>query len=168
LDTTFIEPLVKATTNVVETMAMLSAQAGQAYRKEREEASGDVSAIVGVAGGAITGSLAVSFSEDCIKGVLSRMLGEDVQELGPELLDAVGELTNMISGAARAEISNHSGIELEAGIPAVVSGPAHHISHGSDSEVTVIPFTTEVGEFRLEACFKKAGLRLAASGGVRQ
>jgi chemotaxis protein CheX len=143
---------VDATKRVVEMMAFLKAEAGVPHSKDRGAPSGDVTGVIGITGASHTGSVAVSFSEECIKGLVSNMLGEEVTELGPELFDAVGELTNMISGAARADLSKQ-GIEFEAGIPAVVCGHAHLVSHASDVSVTVIPFSTERGAFSVEACF---------------
>ena len=154
----FIEPFVKATTRVLETMAFVTPRPGKPFRKERGAPTGDVTGVVGITGEALTGSVAVSFSEECIKALVSNLLGEEVKELGPELLDAVGELTNMVSGAARAELSA-SGIELEAGIPAVICGHSHVIQHATDAPVTVIPFSTEHGTFSVEACFDNSGAR---------
>lgn len=150
-----IDPFVKATTKVLEMMAFLSPTVGEPYSKERGAPTGDVTGVVGVTGGGFTGSVAVSFSEPCIKALVSNMLGEEIKELGPELLDAVGELTNMISGAARAEFSS-CGLDLEAGIPAVICGRSHVVSHASEAPVLVIPFTTEHGTFSVEACFENS------------
>jgi chemotaxis protein CheX len=150
-----IGPFVKATTQVLETMAFLSPTPGEAYTKKRGTPTGDVTGVVGIMGSGYTGSVAVSFSESCIMAVVSNLLGEQITELRPDVLDAVGELTNMISGAARAEFSN-SGLELEAGIPAVICGHAHVIAHASEAQVTVIPFTTEHGAFTVEACFESS------------
>jgi chemotaxis protein CheX len=148
-----IEPFVSATTRVVEMMAFLKAEAGEPYHKRRGAPSGDVTGVVGVTGADHSGSVAVSFSESCIKALVSNMLGQEVNDFGPELLDAVGELTNMISGAARAELSQ-AGEELDAGIPAVIYGHAHVVSHATDTPVIVVPFQTEHGSFTVEACFE--------------
>jgi len=151
-----IGPFVKATTRVIETMAFLSPQPGQSFLKERGTPTGDVTGVVGITGSGYTGSVAVSFSEDCIKALVSNMLGEEIKEIAPETLDAVGELTNMISGAARAELSS-LGLDFEAGIPAVISGRSHVVAHATESPVMVIPFRTEHGDFSVEACFENSG-----------
>jgi chemotaxis protein CheX len=150
-----IEPFVKATTRVLETMAFLKPEPGQPYTKRRGTPSGDVTGVVGITGSGHTGSVAVSFSEPCIKALVSNMLGEEVERIGLELLDAVGELTNMISGAARSEFAS-AGLDLDAGIPAVVWGRAHVVAHASEVPVTVIPFNTVHGPFSVEACFEES------------
>ncbi|MFH0811134.1 MAG: chemotaxis protein CheX [Pseudomonadota bacterium] len=151
-----VEQFVKGTVRVMETMARMTPAVDTPYDKRPGSPSGDVTGVVGFMGGKHAGSVAVTFSAPCIKAALSNMLGEEVTELGPELLDAVGELTNMISGAVRVEISNSMGLELEAGIPTVICGQGHIVSHAANTSVLVIPFTTEHGAFCIEACFKEA------------
>ncbi len=154
MEVDLISSIVKATTSVVEVMAFLKPEIGEPYTKQRGTPSGDVTGVVGITGGGHAGSVAVSFSEQCIKGLVSSMLGEEISDLGPELLDAVGELTNMISGAARAEMSS-AGLDLDAGVPAVICGHAHILSHASDKPVTVVPFRTKHGPFSVEACLEE-------------
>ena len=59
-----------------------------------------VSGIIGMTGSA-RGSLALSFSANSILKIVSNMLGENYKEINGEVRDAVGEITNMISGVAR-------------------------------------------------------------------
>ena len=99
----FINPFINATTSVLETMCMMSSTPGKPYVKKDNKATGDVSGVLGLAGEQ-TGSFAVSFSESCIIKVVSNMLGEEITALNKDVEDAVGEITNMISGGARKDL----------------------------------------------------------------
>jgi chemotaxis protein CheX len=63
-----------------------------------------------------------------------------------EIRDAVGEITNMVSGAARKKIEA-MGSSLSASIPTVVSGKGHSIMHVLGGPSIVIPFEMEEGPF---------------------
>lgn len=147
----YINPFLEGTLNVLGTMAMIQAIPGKPYLKESHEASGDVTGIIGVTG-ATEGSLAVTFSEPCILKIVSNMLGEEFDSINHEIKDAVGEITNMISGDARRALGEQ-GMRLEASIPTVVAGPKHSVDHIANSPTIVIPFETEHGPFTVEVCF---------------
>ena len=93
----FINPFLEGTISVLKTMAFVEPRAGKPYLKMDSLAKGDISGIIGLTGSA-TGSLAVSFSEAAILKIVSNMLGENIKSMDGNIKDAVGEITNMISG----------------------------------------------------------------------
>ncbi len=147
----FINPFINATLSVLETMCMLPSTPGTPYVKKDNRAIGDVSGILGLAGER-TGSFAVSFSESCILKAVSNMLGEEITTLDKDVEDAVGEITNMISGAARRELSEN-GFHFDMALPTVVIGKNHSISHIGSGPTMVIPFSTDVGPYVVEVSF---------------
>ena len=144
----YINPFLQATVNVLKTMAFIEPKPGKPSLKEGEEAYGDVSGIIGLTG-ATEGSLSVTFTQSCIEQILANMFGEPVNGITDEVKDAVGEITNMISGDARRVLSE-KGISLEAAIPTIVSGSRHSITHLAKNPTVVIPFSTEAGSFTVE------------------
>jgi chemotaxis protein CheX len=152
MDVRFINPFLDGAKEVLKTMAFTEATAGKAYLKKGDMAHGDVSGIIGITGDAI-GSLAVSFHTNCICGIVSSMLGETHTEPTREVLDAVGELTNMISGVARTHMERN-GLSVYAAIPSVVVGEGHTISHILKAPSIVIPFSTPQGDFFVDVCLK--------------
>jgi len=152
MDVRFINPFLDGAKEVLKTMAFIDATAGKAYLKKGDTAHGDISGIIGITGDAI-GSLAVSFHTDCICGIVSSMLGENHTEPTREVLDAVGELTNMISGVARTHLER-SGLSVYAAIPSVVIGVGHTINHILKAPSIVIPFSTPQGDFVVDVCIK--------------
>lgn len=153
MDVKFINPFITATLNVLKTMAATEAKVGKLYLKSGKKSTGDVTGLIGLAGSGKKGSFAVSFKESCIKKIVSNMLGEEVAELNGDVLDAVGELTNMISGGARATLAE-LGIDFDMAIPTIISGTGHELAHITDYPIVVVPFKTEAGEFFVEACLK--------------
>jgi len=163
MDVKFINPFLNGTQEVLKKMAFMDAVPGKPYLKKEEAASGDVSGIIGITGDA-TGSLALSFSEKCICKIVSNMLGEEHPEVTKEILDAVGELTNMVSGASRTQLEK-MGMAVYAAIPTVVHGQGHTITHILKSPSLVIPFSTAAGPFFIDVCIKttEAGEKSAAA-----
>ena len=149
-----LKPLIDAATTVLETMAFTPVHAGQPYVKEDSIARGDVSGIVGLTGEA-RGTLSVSFTEESILQVVSSMLGEKIEEMNEDIRDAVGEITNMISGQSRRMLEE-KGRLVEAAIPTVIMGKNHSIAHMTTQSVMAIPFLTDHGEFTIEICFEES------------
>lgn len=147
-----INPFLKATTNVIKTMAFTEVVPGKPYLKKDGPAGGDISGIIGITG-ETDGSMSISFSEGCICQIVSNMFGESVTQINKEVEDAVGEITNMISGDARRELAE-KGIVLTAGIPTVISGVNHTIKHMTNGPIIAIPFSTKAGDFIVEVGFK--------------
>jgi chemotaxis protein CheX len=146
----FINPFLEATIDVLKTMAMLEPKAGKPYLKKGHQAKGDVSGIIGMTGSA-RGSLALSFSENSILKIVSNMLGENHTEINNDVRDAVGEITNMISGVARKKLEA-LGFNISAAIPTVVAGKDHAILHVMGGPSIIIPFETDNGSFVIDVC----------------
>jgi len=152
MDVRLINPFLLGAKDVLSTMAYVETDIGKPYVKQDERATGDVSGIIGLTGDAI-GSLAISFSEACICGIAQSMLGESFPHANQEVFDAVGELTNMISGVSRTYLEKET-MTVWAGIPAVVYGKGHRVRHILKSPSIVIPFTTKYGSFFVDVCIK--------------
>jgi len=153
MDVTLINPFINATINVLETMAFIEVTAGKPFLKTDLMAIGDITGLMGLTGVA-NGTVAVTFESECILAVVSNMFGEEMNEINSEIIDAVGELTNMISGQARRELEE-IGRSFKAAIPSVVAGPKHSITHYTDGPRIAIPFHTNRGDFTIEVCFEK-------------
>ncbi len=154
MDVEYINPFLSGTLEVLNTMATFQPVPGKPYVKKNDLASGDVSGIIGITGDAV-GSLAISFSESCICNIVGRMLGETFSSINHDVLDAVGELTNMISGVSRTQLEK-KGMTVFAAIPSVVFGSNHTITHILKSPSIVIPFTSPNGPFFVDVCIRTA------------
>lgn len=153
MDVRYINPFIESTIHVLKTTSSITARVGKPYLKKDSVAKGDVSGVIGLAGD-VKGSISVSFKEDCILPIVSNMFGEKLTELNDEVKDAVGEISNMISGQARQKLEL-IGRNLKAAIPIVIMGRDHTISHITKDKVIAIPFLTDNGEFTIEVSFEE-------------
>lgn len=147
-----VNSFLEATVSVIKTMSSVDLTPGKPFIKKGSISTGDISGIVGMAGES-EGSLSLSFSKECILYIVSSMLGEPFTDITEEVKDAVGELTNMISGDARRRMET-TGILYHGAIPSVISGPNHEIRHVTKDPIISIPFDSANGGFHLELCFK--------------
>ena len=147
----FINPFLNSTKNVLETMCQTKVKAGKPTLKDNSLTYGEVTGIIGMASQSITGNMILSFSENCILHIVASMLMEEAKsEVDDEIVDAVGELTNMICGGAKAQLAKLD-YKFDLATPTMVVGKEVEISYYSDAPTLVIPFTTDHGEFVIEA-----------------
>ena len=146
------KPFITAVTMVLSTMAGVTPTAGKPYVKKNLRASGDISAIVGITG-AHRGTISLTFSRSCAVHLVKAMLGDDISDIIQDTSDAVGEITNMVSGQARAGLAG-MGIVLQGSTPSIVLGDNHTLAHISSSPIIAIPFSTDAGNFTLEFCLE--------------
>ncbi|MBM4340027.1 MAG: chemotaxis protein CheX [Deltaproteobacteria bacterium] len=147
-----INPFLEATVSVLKTMAFIEPTPGKPYIKNGASATGDVSGIVGIVGDA-EGTLCLSFAKTCILHIIGKMFGEEKTEINDEVKDAVGELTNVISGDSRRRLEE-IGYHFLGAVPSVISGMGHEVRHVTKGPILCIPFKTEAGSFTVEVCFK--------------
>ncbi len=150
----FINPFVSSMSNVLVTMASLTPKANGPKLKVGDLPAGDITGFIPMSSPQAEGSLALSFSEAVILHIAENMLGEPFKEINDEIADLVGELTNMVTGGAKALLES-KGFDFQMATPIVIRGKAQNISHvGFTGNVIVIPFSTDVGDFYVEVCFK--------------
>jgi len=152
MEAEYVNPFLEATVSVLKTMASLEVVPGKPFIKKESSACGDVSGIVGITG-ETEGSLCITFSRGCILQVVSTWFGEEAKEINDEVKDAVGELTNMISGDSRRRLQE-AGYTFHGSIPAVISGPGHEVKHITRGPILAIPFSLNGMGFFVEVCFK--------------
>lgn len=142
---------VKATKDILNTMAGLSASEGKPFVKKDRPQDGDISAVIGVTG-TRKGTISVSFSRDAAMLLLKGMLGDDIHNVEDDMEDVVGEISNMISGQARASLVA-DGLALQGSTPTIVTGEGHSIHHTASGPSIAIPFSFGESSFTVEFCF---------------
>lgn len=155
MDVEFVNLFLSATLRVLKTMASVEARPGKPFLKKENGAHGDVSGIIGITG-PTNGSMSLSFSRNCILKIVAGMLGEEIAEMTEitnDIKDAVGELTNIISGDARNELGQ-KGYQFQIALPSVITGLNHEIWHNCNAPTIAIPFDTEAGPFMVEVSFE--------------
>ena len=135
-------------------MASLSPKPDGPQLKTSDLPPGDITGLIPMSSPRATGTLAVSFSEKVILHIAENMLGEKFTSINDEIADLVGELTNMVTGGAKQMLES-KGYDFDMATPTVITGRGQKISHvNHNGGVVIIPFSTDVGDFYVEICFK--------------
>jgi chemotaxis protein CheX len=138
MDVKFINPFVMAAQTVFKTMLGIDATMGKPILKDVRATSGDVTGIMGLVGDK-KGTIAISFTEGGAIFVFKTLIGDECTKIGPEVVDSIGELTNIISGQARKEFEK-AGINLKAAIPMVVVGHNVELNFITKIPIISLPF----------------------------
>ena len=75
------------------------------------------------------------------------MLQERPPELNGDVVDAVGELANIIAGGAKAQLEH---LELSVTLPTVITGKSHCIEFPTRVTPICIPFDSQWGPITIE------------------
>ncbi len=145
----YVNPLITATRSVFEMMLGCVPTRTGLRLKESGETSQDVSAVIGISGRA-QGTIVVSLTRESACAVLEKMIGDVETEITPAVCDAVGELTNMIAGAAKAQLAKY---ELSISLPNVIAGHKYVMHSPSDVTPLILSFNSEIGPFWIEVAF---------------
>ncbi|MFT6267351.1 MAG: chemotaxis protein CheX [Alphaproteobacteria bacterium] len=133
-------------------MAQIELTSHKPETKSDELALGDISGIIGMIGPQVKGSMAITFDKQLAANIMNNMFGEKLQEIDDQVLDMVGEMTNIICGGAKNELSKQN-YDFEMATPVIVSGSDHIIVHKVDGPKIILTFTSKMGNAYLEICF---------------
>lgn len=103
----------------------------------------EVTGIIGLSG-VISGDIVVDLDADVAIGATAALLGEPSSEIDDTVIDAVGELTNMIAGGAKTRLV---GCDLRLALPTVITGTSRAIRFASSVAPSRAFFTSEWGRF---------------------
>jgi chemotaxis protein CheX len=143
MEVKLINPFVVAAQTVFKTMLNIELTLGKPSLTEAKTTSGDVTGIMSMVGDR-KGTIAISFREKGALFVFNSLMGDEAPFIGPEVVDAIGELTNIISGQARKEFEN-SGLNLKASIPMVVVGKGVETNFITKLPIVSLPFDFSAG-----------------------
>lgn len=147
--TTLLPFFHQAVVRVLSTMAATSPRAGTHYHKPNNRSFGVVTGIISMQNAEIAGVMALSFETAAILPIVERMLGDAPDTVNQDVADAVGELTNMVCGAAKSDMSE-AGHMFNMATPIVIVGSGVEITQFSLSQLLVLPYSTPEGQFVLE------------------
>jgi chemotaxis protein CheX len=144
----YINPFITGITATFETMADCPLTRGVPHLKASAESLHDVSGVIGMSGNAV-GTVVLSLSANVALKAASAMLMTEMTEVNADVIDAVGELTNMVAGSAKAKLEE---LHLSISLPTVITGDGHIVRFPSDVTPICIPFESQWGSVKLEVC----------------
>ena len=149
IDPQLIVPFVSSVREVFQTMIGVEAKVSRPEVKSHPGASYDVSSIIQFSGD-VGGSVVISFEMAAAGKFVEGFCGMAVEEGGEDFVDALGEIGNMVAGAAKKNLACNASI----GIPSVIIGAGHQIARIKDVPCVVIPCETVNGNFAIEVSMK--------------
>jgi chemotaxis protein CheX len=155
LDVDFINPFIEASMKTLNQLcAVESIKAMKPYLLNKDEVLDiDISGTLAIVSPYFRGSIAISFSNDVYRPIVSRMIEEKVENISLDNQDGAAEIINIIFGQTKA-VLNKFGYEMHRAIPSVVRGKGHKIYQDSKIPVLLVPFNSDVGRFFIQICVK--------------
>jgi chemotaxis protein CheX len=147
----YINPFVNATTDVFDTMLSCPLTRGELRLSGQDQPEHDISGVIGLSGDA-SGLVVVSIDKQVAFQAARVMLCEPISTINADIVDLVGELANMIAGAAKAKLDD---FELSVSLPTVIVGTNHVIGFPSNARPICIPFESPWGSLCLEVSLKE-------------
>ena len=145
----YINSFISALDHTFQTMLDCEVKRGQAALKENFAPKFEVSGVIGLSGKAV-GTVVLSFSKEVAMQAASHMLMSENTEINDDVVDAVGELTNMVAGSAKSQLAEY---QLMVSLPNVITGRDHEVRFPSNVRPICVPFMTKWGPLALEVGF---------------
>jgi chemotaxis protein CheX len=142
----YINPFVTSTISVFSSMLSCRLERQELRWKSVSQPEHEISGVIGLSGRA-TGMVVLSLSRHVALNAAEAMLGERHDSVDADVADAIGELTNIIAGSAKARLES---LEMSISLPTVITGKNHVVNFPSDATPICIPFDSPWGPLCLD------------------
>lgn len=154
-----INPFLTSTISAFQTMLGCTLARGKPYSKNGVQPEHEVSGIIGLSGRA-QGIVVLSLSRDAALNATAVLLEERPAEINADVTDAIGELTNIIAGGAKAKLEH---LEMPVSLPTVITGKAHCVEFPKKVMPICIPFESPWGVITVEVGLSECPSAVAAN-----
>lgn len=145
--------IIAATKEVFSTMVMMELEDQYPLREPVTKLNCSITGMVGLAG-KYSGILSIHCPQNFALRITSNMLGMDVEEVGEDMNDALGEIANMLGGHVKQVLSK-GGLDLNLSIPTVISGESYSVNCMADKDCVIIPFASAGEKFLVGLTLRK-------------
>jgi len=142
----YINPFITSLGTMFRTMLHCEVKRGQIGLKANCQPNYPISGVIGLSGNAV-GTVVLSMSEQVAMKAASTLLLTEYAEITADVLDAVGELTNMVAGRAKSQLEE---LQLSVSLPNIITGQDHDVRFPSNVTPICVPFETPWGPLTLE------------------
>ena len=142
----YINPFPGSTVDVFATMLKCKLVRGQPFIKNGAQPQFDISGIIGLSGCAKGTVVTQPVPRDALCAT-EAMVGQKPASIDADVRDAVGELTNIIAGSAKAKLED---LNLSVSLPSVITGKGHCIDFPKAVTPVCIPFDCPWGAVAVE------------------
>jgi chemotaxis protein CheX len=136
----YIQPFVQVSKTVFKNLLNCEIVPGRAYFIQKEAfLDWDISGIIALTG-EVKGLIAISMKSPTASKIAGRLIGEGTVFSDADVIDAVGEIVNIIAGNVKKNLEDMFRIIIS--LPTVVRGKAHAIVIPEErTRLLCIPFT---------------------------
>ena len=149
MEAKFINPILNAMVSTMKTMIQVDVKPGIPTVKKDSISKGDITGIMSLLGPKAKISIAMTFPLNVIQNIADKMLPPDAAKTTGALADLVGEINNIITGAAK-QILIDDGFKFEMSLPIIIIGAEHIITHKTNGPSILLPVTSDLGGFYIE------------------
>ena len=142
----YINPFLSSTLCAFETMLACKLTRGTPFVKTGAQPQHEVSGVIGLSGKA-QGTVVLGLSREAAISAAEVLLQERPAEINADVVDAVGELANIIAGRAKAQLEE---LKLSVSLPSVITGKSHCIQFPTKVIPICIPFESKWGPVTVE------------------
>ncbi|MBN2476816.1 MAG: chemotaxis protein CheX [Pirellulales bacterium] len=142
----YINPFITSVISVFDTMLSTELVRGQPFSKGSHTPEHDISGMIGLSGKA-KGTVVLSLSRATALSATEVLLGQRPLAIDEDVVDAVGELANMIAGGAKAQLEQ---LALRVSLPTVITGKNLSVDFPSSVSPVCIPFDCPLGDVTVE------------------
>jgi chemotaxis protein CheX len=143
-----INPILSSVIETFRSMLGVSVQRRDLRLRGVNDSLNDITALIGISG-RVKGSVCLSFQAETALGVVEKVLGERPTEVNSDVIDALGEVANIVGGAAKSKLN----MGLNIGLPNVVHGSDYVVEFPTESRPMRLDFDSELGPFFVEFGF---------------
>ena len=136
----YVHPFIKVCANVFNDFLGQELRAGIPYFAEKDAKNEwDVSAVIGLTGEA-RGAVVISMKRELAIQLTGILTGKKHHVLDDEVVDAIGEIVNIIAGNVKQELEES--FKLTISLPTIIKGTEHSINWPDNhARIICIPFT---------------------------
>ena len=146
--TNYVEPFVEVTVGTFKDFCGIDVTPKQPYFLDPDKGfEWDISAVIGLSG-AVKGAIIVSMKTELAVKLTSLLTGDVHTELDGDVVDAIGEINNIIAGNIKPKVPN--GDKIVISIPTIIKGKEHSIAWPSkQTRILCIPHSCNEDMFHL-------------------
>jgi chemotaxis protein CheX len=142
----YINPFLGSTISTFKTMLGCALTRGTPYVKNSSQPEHEVSGVISLSGKA-QGTVVVGLGREAALRATEAMLQERPPEINGDVVDAIGELANIIAGQAKSQLEH---LDLSVSLPSVITGKGHCIQFPTKVTPICIPFDSDWGLITVE------------------
>jgi chemotaxis protein CheX len=135
----YIQPFIDVCVNVFKEFIGCDLTVERPYFTEKEAVrEWDISAVIGLTGEA-RGAVVISMKSALAQRLTGILTGTEHKELDPEVVDAIGEIVNIIAGNAKRGLEE--AFRLVISLPSIITGKEHIVQWpNNQARIICIPF----------------------------